>query len=316
MEKASDIFKRIQEGAQQTQHKREHSLIEVCDEIIRPEDIGYTHPVFLQCFLPTRHTPKNRERWQTDCGRASLVIRAGELVNPAKRNEFKQCIVPAGPKARIVNAYINDYILRKRTPTVDLGRSLRQAMERMNIAIGGKNGEALQRELENFAAAEIILGVWDNDGSAHQNKAFVAESMSFWIEKTPGQKTIWNPEMSVSSQYFRSLTDGDHMAPFYWPALVALQNDTRAMDIHCFLVYRLRNGLKHPVSLHRKALHAMFGRDVKQLDHFWPRFKESLEAAHQWYPTARIEVKNDCIILKDSPPLIPYRKLIRLGQIG
>jgi hypothetical protein len=318
VEKASDIFKRIQQGAQQTQHphKRKHSLIEVCDEIIRPEDIGYTHPVFLQCFLPTRHTPKNRQRWQTDCGRASLVIRAGELVNPAKRNQFKQCIVPAGPKARIINAYINDSILRKRSPTVDLGRSLRQAMDQMDITICGTNSEALQREIQNFAAAEIILGVWDNDGSAHQEQAKVARYLSFWIEKNPNQKVIWQPELTVSSEYYNALTRRDCMAPFYWPALVALQNDTRAMDIHCFLVYRLRNGLKHPVSLHQKVLHAMFGRDVKQLDHFWPRFKESLQAARQWYPTARIEVKNDCIILKNSPPLIPYRKLIHLGRIG
>ena len=34
--------------------------------IIDPKDVGYMHPVFLQCFLPTRHTDKNRERWQTE----------------------------------------------------------------------------------------------------------------------------------------------------------------------------------------------------------------------------------------------------------
>jgi hypothetical protein len=74
--------------------------------------------------------------------------------------------------------------------------------------------------------------------------------------------TIWNPEMTVSSQYYHSVTDGDRMAPFYWPALLGLQHDTRAMDIHCFLVYRLRSGLSRPVTLHVKVLHAMFGRDV------------------------------------------------------
>jgi hypothetical protein len=35
-------------------------------------------------------------------------------------------------------------------------------------------------------------------------------------------------------------------------------------------------------------------------------------AAVKWYPQAQIEVKNDCIILKDSPPLIPYRKIARI----
>jgi hypothetical protein len=77
------------------------------DEVVKPEDVGYTHPIFLQCFLPTRHTAKNRQRWQTTCGRASLVIRAGELANPAIPTEYETCIVPAGPKARFVVGYAN-----------------------------------------------------------------------------------------------------------------------------------------------------------------------------------------------------------------
>ncbi|HSU55344.1 MAG TPA: replication protein RepA [Candidatus Dormibacteraeota bacterium] len=279
------------------------------DDIIRQEDIGYTHPVFLQCFLPTRHSPRNKQRWQTDCGRASLVIRAGELVKPGEAHTYKTCMVPAGPKARFVVAYINDFIQREKTPTVDLGRSLRKAMDNLKIPIGGKNGEALQLEVENFAAADISLGVWDNDGSAHQLRAFVAETMSFWIEKNPEQITIWQPEMTVSKGYYEAVRDGDRMAPFYWPAMIALKDDTRAMDIHCFLVYRLRKGLTRDVPLHARQLHALFGKDVQQLDHFWPRFLKSLAAALEWYPQARVEVKNDCIVLKNSPALIPYRKI-------
>jgi hypothetical protein len=45
---------------------------------------------------------RNRERWQTDCGRMSLVIRAGELANPDKPHEFKKCSTPAGPKGRFI----------------------------------------------------------------------------------------------------------------------------------------------------------------------------------------------------------------------
>ncbi len=283
------------------------------DDVIRPDDIGYTHPVFLQCFLPTRHTAKNRQRWQTDCGRASLVIRAGELVDPARINRFKTCAVPAGPKARFVVAYVNDFIQREKTPHVDMGRSLRKAMETLDIPIGGRNGEALTREVENFAAAEIVLGLWDKDGSAHQKRALVADEMSFWIEKNPDQNAIWQPEMTVSAKYFDAVRDGDRLAPFYWPAMIGLQHDTRAMDIHAFLVYRLRNGLKHKVILKDTVLHSLFGQDVAQLDHFWPRFLQSFHAAHKWYPKARVEIKGDCIILKDSPSLIPYRKIPRIA---
>ena len=284
------------------------------DEVIRPEDIGYTHPVFLQCFLPLRHRADNKERWQTDCGRASLVIRAGELVDPQKLNDFKRCTVPAGPKARLLNAYINDYILRHRTQTVPLGQTMREAMARMNISIGGRNGKELQRELENFAAAEIILGVWNSDGSAHQYQTKIARQLSFWIERNPDQKVFWQPEMDVSTDYYNAVTGPDRMAPFYWPALIGLQHNPRAMDIHSFLVYRLRGGLKRPVILHAKVLHAMFGGTRGHLYHFWPEFKAALDEARQWYSGAVIEVKNDCIILGNSPPLIPYRKIGRITE--
>ena len=282
------------------------------DEVIRKEDIGYTHPVFLQCFLPTRHTARNRQRWQTNCGRASLVIRAGELANPMKPNEYESCIVPAGPKARFVIGYVNDYILRKSTPTVNMGDSLREAMQRLNISIGGKNGKELTREVKNFAAAEIGLGVWDPSGHVEHKRALIAPHMSFWLEKNPNQRTIWQPEMTVSREYFAAVTDPDRMAPFYWPAMIALQHDTRAMDIHCFLTYRLRDGLSRPVMLSNKVLHPLFGSDIQELKKFWQSFKKSLTAAHGWYPKARVEVKADHIILHDSPPLIPHRKMPRL----
>ena len=47
----------------------------------------------------------------------------------------------------------------------------------------------------------------------------------------------------------------------------------------------------------------MFGGNRGHLYHFWPEFKKALTEAHKFYPKAIIEVKNDCIILKDSPPL-------------
>lgn len=281
------------------------------DEVIRPEDIGYTHPIFLQCFMPQRHNVKNQEVWQTNCGRASLLMRAGVLVNPQRPNTFKKCAVPAGPKARIINAYTNDFICRNQTPVVPLGDSMRQAMNRMNVQIGGANGKELQRELENFAAAEMIIGVWEANGNAHQHRAPVSETMSFWIEKNPDQQSFWQPEMTVSPQYYKAVTERD-MAPFHWTALIGLQHNPRAMDLHAFLTYRMHKGLPRPVTLHVEVLHAMFGQGIKQRKHFWAEFKIALAEAHKWYPQCRVEVLNDGIKLHDSPPLIPPRKIGRI----
>jgi hypothetical protein len=186
---------------------------------------------------------------------------------------------------------------------------MRQFMTRANIPIGGKNGHELQREIENFAAAEIIIGLWNGDGTAHQAQAKVASRMSFWIEKNPAQGTLWQPSMITSSDYFKSVLDGGHIAPIHWPGYIALQHNPRAMDIFKFLTYRLRQPLTKPVYLKDTTLHGMFGKDCKRIAHFWPRFIDALKEAHKQYPTARVEVLNDCIKLKSSLPLIPYRKI-------
>jgi hypothetical protein len=281
-------------------------------EMIRPEDLAYTHSVFVQCFMPVRHNEKNQRRWQTDCGNTSLVIRAGELIKPESRGEFKECSVPAGPKARIVVAYINDYAYRRRSPLIDLGDSMREFMRSAGIPVGGKNGKELQRELENFAAAEILLGVWRPGESADQQQTKVAQRMSFWIDKNPEQKTLWQPEMTLSKMYYDALMHGEHIAPIHWPANIALQSNPRAMDVLNFLTYRLHKPLPRPVLLHVSVLHAMFGGDVKSPRHFWPRFLTAMKAACKHYPDARIEVLNDAIKLYNSPALIPYRKVGRI----
>lgn|SRR5471030_2892528 len=117
--------------------------------------------------------------------------------------------------------------------------------------------------------------------------------------------------MTVSPQYFQAVTERE-MTPFYWPAMVGLQHNPRAMDIHNFLSYRMHKGLSRPVTLHATVLHAMFGQGIQRMAHFWPRFLEALQDALKWYPHCKIEVLNDGIKLYDSPPLIPPRKMVRI----
>jgi len=305
-----------QPAPEQDQQKSVTAAILAEAEVIDPNHIAYVPTIFLQCFLPLRHNQKNKLQWKVGNGGVKLLIRAGALVDP-KTGDFKECVVPAGPKARIVTAYINDYAYRHKTPEIDLGENLHQAMRQMNVAVGGRNAKELCREVENIAAAEINMGFWLPDGSAHQRVAKVAEDVSFWIEKNPNQRTIWQPTMTLSQRYYASIQESQHIAPVYWPALVALQHNARAMDIFAFLCYRLRTiPVRRPVTLRADILHSMFGRDIKQRKHFWPEFIKALGEAVQQYPQARHSIS----ILEDksgmrlgyAEPLIPHKKIGRI----
>lgn len=281
---------------------------------ISKRDIAYTHPLFMQCFLPVRHNASNDQLWQMENGRASIIIRAGLLLDPKQPGVFIQRSVPAGPKGRLLMAYINDYILRHRTRTVPLGESLRKGMELMGVLVSGKNGRALNREVKNFAAAEIVLGTWNSSGSARQDQTKIASHISFWDERDGTQGSFWQSEMTISPDYYKAIIDGG-MAPVYWPAMIGLQHNPRAMDIHSFLAYRLRGPLKRPVTLAPAEVHSLFGKDIALLKNFWPKFRPALAEAHKWYPTARVELLQNQggLLLRSSPALIPYQKVPRLN---
>ena len=115
--------------------------------------------VFAQCFLPIRTPKKGTLRHQVTHGNASLIVRAGELIDPAKMHKMKMCEVPAGPKARLLLAYINNQAIRH-GPEINLGDSLRQFMARAGVKVGGPNGREIQRQVKNIAACQMILGVW------------------------------------------------------------------------------------------------------------------------------------------------------------
>lgn len=282
---------------------------------ISKEDVTYTHPLFMQCFLPVRHNPSNALRWQSDNGKASIVIRAGELAIPGQPGQFHQHEVPAGAKGRLAIAYINHHIMTHRTLVIPLGETAREAMRKLGISIGGKNYAAMRRELENLAASTIFLGTWGSDGSARTDPSTFAKSISLWDDSNPEQRTFWQSHMVVSQEYYDKVLEGERMSPLYWPALIGLQENARAMDIHSYLVYTLRKPLTKPLNLSAKFVHDLFGQDIELLKNFWPRFKSALLRAHKYYPSARVSIKKDHtgIILKNSPPLIPYRKTFRLN---
>ena len=276
--------------------------------VVTRKDLAFTHSLFVQCFLPLRALPKpNNQHWEVSHGRASIAIEAGRLADPHIQGHWQAQEVPAGPKARLLFAYINDFAIRHNTPVIDLGKSLRAFMEKNRVPIGGPNGHELSRQLKNIAAARILLGNWgDTRVSTRQTR--IAAGIDFWIDRNPKQGALWQPQMQLAPEYFQSLNV--HRAPLYFPALVKLQANPRAMDVFCWLVYRMRT-VTFPVKIHYAALHPVFGGTIRLLKHFKVEFRKALRAAHQFYPESRVELKEDHLILYRSRELIPADAPIR-----
>ena len=126
-------------------------------------------------------------------------------------------------------------------------------------------------------------------------------TFNFWIDRDPNQGTLWQPEMQLAPEYFQALAA--HRVPLPFSVLVRLQTNPRAMDVFCWLVYRMRS-VKFPVKIPYAALHPVFGGGIKLLKHFKIEFHRAVMTAHKFYPEARLEFKDGYLMLYPSPLLI------------
>jgi hypothetical protein len=266
------------------------------------DDVTYTHAVFAQCFLPIRRLPNGGKRYEVRHGRAALLITAGDLLNP-ETQQFVQMDVPSGSAARIALAHINNHIIRSRSIdealTVPMGESLRDFMDYQGLAIGGKNGKEITRQIHNLAAARIMLGVWTDD-RARQINAQIADAIDFWLERDRKQRTLWQPAMRISERYAQAIRE--HCVPHDMRALVGLYENTRAMDIYTWLAYRLpRVKEKTEVFVRFDDLKHVFGTGVRDAYKFRQAFKLALKEALRWYPVGRVGIEKEGIRLFNSP---------------
>jgi Plasmid encoded RepA protein len=270
------------------------------------DDVTYTHAVFAQCFLPIRRLPHGGKRYEVRHGRAALLITAGDLLNP-ETQQFVQMDVPSGSAARIALAHINNHIIRSRSLhealTVPMGDSLRDFMDYQGLAIGGKNGKEITRQIHNLAAAHIMLGVWTYD-RARQINAQIADAIDFWLERDRRQRTLWQPVMRVSERYAEAIRE--HCVPHDMRALVGLYENTRAMDIYTWLAYRLpRVKERTEVFVRFDDLKPIFGTGIRDRYKFRQAFKLALTEALRWYPVGRMGIEKEGIRLFNSPSPVP-----------
>ena len=266
-------------------------------------DIGYYHGVMMQCFLPQKEMPVDQRDWKVHHGNASLVVRAGLIADRDNKGQFVDCALPSGAKARLIIPYIIGYAVQRNTREIDMGRSLRRFMEKVNIPITGPNGKALTREVQNVASADFVIGGWDED-KVTTRKASIAEELTFWLEKHPDQQSFWRPEMILDPRFFDAISE--RRVPVDMGHLVKLQRSPRRMDLYCWLSYRtplIRRAKTVRIKLDH--LQPIFAPDITSPKDFRKRFRGDLKAIAAIYPDFQTEIEGDMLVLRKSPPPVP-----------
>ena len=277
-------------------------------DVLADRKVGYSHAVMMQCFLPQKSVRARRH--ETSHGRASLVVEAGSLPDPDSRHEWRRCAVPSGSKPRLILPYIVGEAVRSGSRDVDLGRSLRDFMARLDVPVGGKNGKALTAQVRNVAAASIVIGEWTDD-AVHARSGKIAERVSFWAERDPRQGRSWRPEMKLSSEFFAAIQE--HRVPVDVGHLASLAKSPRRMDLYAWLSYRtprIRKGRRHSIPL--RAVWDIFAPEIGRFADFKARLRGDLAAIGGVYPGFNVDVDGDILWLRRSPPPVPFAARLTL----
>ena len=269
--------------------------------------LGFNHSVMMMCFLPQKRPPPERREYVMRHGRAALSIEAGRLAHPDRVGEFRRCGLPFGSRARMIVPYVNAYAIRNRTREVDMGRSLRQFLARLGLSFDGRRGSEVAEQVEAVAAAQILLGQWHDERTVTKSGR-VADVVTFWMERDPAQRLIWEPSMWLSRAYFDVLAE--RPVPVDMRHLAKLTRSPRRMDLYAWLSYRTaRIPRGRTVRVRVESLRAVFGPDIAAPRLFRQRLAGDLKAVAAVYAGFRASLEGDVLALQRSRPPVDRRAM-------
>jgi len=268
-----------------------------------PDEMAFLHSVLAQTFLPYRD-PKTRDYVRQN-GRASMVLTAGYLLDPATRKPVLQGL-PYGTKPRLLLVHLCTQAIRLQDPVIPIADSMSAFMRELGLKVtGGKHGTVgrFQDQLHRLAAARVQLMFDAGDVGTTLNPEPLIRRFDAWFPDDPRQRVLWPSEVHLSPGFFESLLN--HAQPLDPRAIRGLQHSARALDAYVWLANRLprvrrRDGDK----VSWAALQGQFGADQRDRKTFRRNFLTALRQAASVYPQAQVEQVDGGLLLRRSAPPI------------
>ena len=268
------------------------------------ERITYQHTIFCQTGLPYRNPGDALRRWERKQGQSSLLIHAGEIINPDTQ-DFVDVGLPFGPKPRLILTHLNSQALKTGSPVIEVESSLTAFVKRLGLDGNGRDIRSIKDHLSRLSAATIRLGFVAENRAVQVNTQIV-KAFDLWFQKNERQRVLWPSTVQLSDDYFHSLVN--HAVPLDERAVGALSHSAMALDVYAWLAQRLHRITKEqPQFITWIALKEQFGYHYDRLDNFKRLFTHTLTLVHSQYHNARFKVDGQGLTLQHSQPPIRSR---------
>jgi hypothetical protein len=289
---------------------QQRNLVDIAAEILADEaqKIGITYSGFCLTGFPHKRLADDAA-WEKAGHNVSLLIEPGRIKTGPSPAQFAG--VPYGARARIIMIYLQTQAVRTESREVQLGRSMRDWMARMGVAVGGETARALRDQARRISTCHIRFFWSATDstgrrGNGFTNGSIVKDGFFFREEADDEQGTLFEDAVTLDEAFYTALRA--HPVPLLESAIKALKEKSLSLDIYIWLAYRLHS-LKAPTTLSWSAVTAQFGAGFRVPRQFKAYFLEALGAAMAAYPDARIDIEADGLRLHPSRP--PILRLVR-----
>jgi len=257
------------------------------EEAEKAGTIGYMTRALIQATLP--HSKVDGHEFKRRNGDFKLTILADSDIG-----------LPYGSIPRLLMAWITTEAVKTKQRELILGRTLSGFMAELGmIPSGGRWGSItrLKDQMKRLFSAAISCTYESESNWGIRNVVPVEKAELWWNPKTPDQAGLWESKLLLGETFFKEVIESP--VPIDMRALTALRQSPMALDIYCWLTYRL-SYLRKATQIPWGVLQVQFGADYKDLRQFKRRFLNQLERVLFVYPEARVEYKTSSLILLPS----------------
>ena len=254
---------------------------------------GYLARELVQCTMP-HSDPKKDVYIRTD-GKYRLMIESGTNINTGEKIGL-----PYGPVPRLLMLYVNTEVVRKQGNEDELligfGSTMNEFIRKVgyNPATGGgKRGDAARIRAQHqrlFSARFTFVTSEGNDlfGSEIRRPIEIAtEIRTFWDYRNPDQGSFWESYIKLTPEFHKALVTNP--VPFDFEHLKALKGSALALDLYCWLTYRIYRANGDGFVVPYSAMHQQFGTGYGRERDFRAAMAQELAVVARVYSDLKYE---------------------------
>jgi len=212
--------------------------------------------------------------------------------------------LPYGTIPRLLMAWITTEAVLKRSQELILGHSLSTFMKELGlIPSGGRWGSIirLRDQAKRLFSSSISCGYNDTQRISGLNMQVIEKYDLWWQPKHPEQMSLWESTLTLGKNFYEEIIN--HPIPLDLDALKALKRSPLAIDIYCWLTYRM-SYLKHKTEISWWVLQTQFGSDYDMSSQgkrdFKKAFLREFRKVYTIYSGLNIDHNSKGLILKQS----------------